>query len=193
MYPTAEIKQKTKSLFLQMSILWYCTPVNEKLKMTGWIQVIQILVVPLISHIIGKDMFLELHKNFYGCSTTHWNCYQQHHLQVTGVTKQKCGLPYQDKNDHQIIITHYLLFFLINKVTFLSGRSWAFDITQWRQCAPLKTKIMTLVVPCSNSCHRWVTECSTPLATWVFPFCCQAKDLMFILTETQSRIKVRRE
>lgn len=56
-------------------------------------------------------MFLELHKKFYGHSTTFSNCYQQHHLQVTGVTIQKCGLPCQDKNDHQIIITHYLLFF----------------------------------------------------------------------------------
>lgn len=81
--------------------------------------------------------------------------------------------------------------FLINKATFLWGRLWSFSLSQWRQCSPVKQKIMTFVVPVlilvigeSQSARLLVPPQS-------FPLCCQARGLKFSLTGAQSRIPAK--
>lgn len=187
--------------FLFSCLCWCWKPMNQQCKHPSTMRPIQLIQILACSR-ANDQSFNRKRKHiswtwqeFSGHFTLSSNCYQQHHLQVKGVfdiklsdisehtsTIQKCGLPHHDKHDHQIIITHYLTLFPYQQGHILLRQTLIFQSYTMKTLCTTEAKDNDMWCPCSNTCHQWITECSTPFSTSVFPLCCQARDPKFTLT-----------
>ncbi len=90
--------------------------------------------------------------------------------------------PVRTNTTIKIIITHYLSFFPYQQGHILLRQTLISQSYTKKTLCTTEAKDNDICCPCSNSCHRWITECSTPFSTSIFPLCCQARHPEFIIT-----------